>query len=168
MDLSISLLFFRPETRVKFIFFPPFSYYFALRAILLFHIRPSCSLSLSLLSFCYFVFSFSFSLFYTLVIEVDGDGVMRRFRYNNDDRAPLINLPSEDIPLFYRHLHTLTRIIRDPKLSAFVRLRAGDGVIVDNHRVMHGRQSFRGPRNLLGWYMDRDELESCARRVDVL
>ena len=102
------------------------------------------------------------------MIEVDADGVIQRFRYNNDDRAPLINLPSEDIPLFYRHLRTLMQITREPKLSAFVRLREGDGVIVDNHRVMHGRQSFRGSRNLLGWYMDRDELESCARRVGVL
>jgi trimethyllysine dioxygenase len=90
---------------------------------------------------------------------------MLRFRYNNDDRAPLTTLAPADVPLFYRHLHVLTRATRDPAMAAMVRLRPGDGLLVDNHRVLHGRHAFSGARNLLGWYMDRDELLSRARRL---
>ena len=36
-------------------------------------------------------------------------------------------------------------------------------LVVNNARVLHGRESFDGARNLLGAYMDRDELDSTAR-----
>ncbi len=36
-------------------------------------------------------------------------------------------------------------------------------VVVNNWRVMHGRESCVGTRNLLGAYMDWDEMASRAR-----
>jgi alpha-ketoglutarate-dependent taurine dioxygenase len=36
-------------------------------------------------------------------------------------------------------------------------------VLVHNSRVLHGREAFEGARNLLGAYMDQDELDSTAR-----
>ncbi len=36
-------------------------------------------------------------------------------------------------------------------------------LLVNNTRVLHGREAFEGPRNLLGAYMDQDELDSTAR-----
>jgi hypothetical protein len=38
---------------------------------------------------------------------------------------------------------------------------------VDNHRVLHGRKAFVGYRNLLGFYMDRDMVESKMRQLGV-
>ena len=90
------------------------------------------------------------------------------FRYNNDDRAVLNSLPPHDVALFYRYLRLLTASTRDPALSAFVQLKVGDGCLVHNHRVLHGRRSFVGERNLQGWYMGRDELMSCARQLGLV
>ena len=36
-------------------------------------------------------------------------------------------------------------------------------LLVHNSRVLHGREAFDGARNLLGAYMDQDELDSTAR-----
>lgn len=93
-----------------------------------------------------------------------------------------------------RHLHTLLALTRSPELAHEVHLEQGTMLIVNNQvrlfpvpafkaalsitharicthaqRVMHGRRAFLGgSRNLLGCYMDRDDFESCLRRIGVL
>jgi trimethyllysine dioxygenase len=102
------------------------------------------------------------------VFELDRNGVVRQFRYNNDDRAPLNTLPPEDVSLFYRYLRVLNNVTLDPTLSGFLKLQVGSGVLVHNHRVLHGRRSFIGARNLQGWYLGKDEFHSCLRLLDLL
>eukprot|EP00048_Salpingoeca_helianthica_P003065 m.63473 g.63473 ORF g.63473 m.63473 type:complete len:417 (+) comp12469_c2_seq2:187-1437(+) len=102
------------------------------------------------------------------VFELDVNGAMKQFRYNNDDRAPLNTLPPEDVALFYKYLRVLNSVTLDPTLSGFFKLKVGSGVLVHNHRVLHGRRSFVGARNLQGWYVGNDELNSCLRLLGLL
>jgi alpha-ketoglutarate-dependent taurine dioxygenase len=44
-----------------------------------------------------------------------------------------------------------------------LQLSVGTMVLVHNARILHGREAFAGARNLLGAYMDQDELDSKAR-----
>jgi alpha-ketoglutarate-dependent taurine dioxygenase len=83
---------------------------------------------------------------------------LRRFRYNNDDRAVINHLPAQSVDAFYRHLPLLLELLRRKDLTLRKRLRQGDWVIVDNHRVLHGRTAFSGSgRKFVGCYAEMDE-----------
>ena len=62
---------------------------------------------------------------------------------------------------FYRHLPLLLDVLRRPELTFKTPLDVGDMVIVNHHRVMHGREEFLSypgqPRNLVGCYAEMDE-----------
>ena len=84
---------------------------------------------------------------------------LQRVRYNNDDRAPLTHLSLDQVDLFYQHLPALLSAFRRPDLTVQVKLARGDMVVVDNHRVMHGRTPFHGAskRKLVGCYAEMSE-----------
>ena len=48
-------------------------------------------------------------------------------------------------------------------LETELRLAPGQAIVIDNHRVMHGRRAFRGHRNLLGCYLPADDWQSLLR-----
>ena len=81
-----------------------------------------------------------------------------RFRYNNDDRSAMHFLDSEEVEQFYQHVPLLLELLRDDKFVLKTRLKPGDIVIVNNHRVLHGRERFEGSgRNLVGCYAELSE-----------
>eukprot|EP00667_Euglena_gracilis_P003760 EG_transcript_3771 len=94
------------------------------------------------------------------VIETDEWGNMTAFTYNNDDRAPLVNLPEAVVEEFYQHLPHFLALLRCPELSREVLLGRGDCLLVHNQRVLHGRRSFVGAREFIGGYLARDQLHS--------
>ena len=98
---------------------------------------------------------------------VDQPYPVSRCRLNNDDRAPLHPHKHSgiDLDLFYRrYLPVLLERTRDPSMSAEVRLDPGMMLVINNHRVMHGRRAFEGlSRNMIGGYMNLDEYESRCR-----
>lgn len=89
---------------------------------------------------------------------------MCAFVYNNDDRAPLIDLPQRDVEEFYEHLPGFLTLLRSPKYSHEVRLETGDMLLVNNQRILHGRRSFQGHRELIGGYIAKDQLHSAFRK----
>ena len=89
---------------------------------------------------------------------------LRSFRYNNDDRAPLTHLDPDTLSQFYDFLPLLLKQLRREDLIIKVDLKVGDMVVVDNHRVLHGRTAFRGSkRNLIGCYAEMDEVNNIRR-----
>lgn len=42
----------------------------------------------------------------------------------------------------------------------------GDALLLDNHRVLHGRHAFTGTRNLLGCYMTAADWQSRCRVLE--
>lgn len=63
-------------------------------------------------------------------------------------------LPFAGTTEFYRAHDRLTRLLRDPSHHVHVRLERGDWLIYDNHRTLHARTGFTGPRWLKGIYFD--------------
>jgi len=101
------------------------------------------------------------------VIATDDRGAVTAVAYNNDDRAPLADLPEDVVEEFYDHLPVWLQLLRSPALSREVRLAAGDLLLLNNQRVLHGRRSFEGPREMIGGYIARDSLHSACRRHGV-
>ena len=86
------------------------------------------------------------------------------FRYNDTDRAPLCSLGFEDVPDFYAHARVLETTLE--ALQVPLRLECGDTILIDNHRVLHGRYAFQGRRNLIGCYMTADDWRSKLRVLE--
>jgi hypothetical protein len=68
----------------------------------------------------------------------------------------------------YRAIHRFTQLCDSAKFRVAFPFRAGDCVVFDNRRVMHGREAFEegaGDRHLRGCYVDRDDLYSRLRML---
>lgn len=86
------------------------------------------------------------------------DGSLRQLRFSPRlDFAPLTDRSTLDI--YYRGRRWLAEALNDPCRQLGYRMQAGDTLVVDNHRVLHGRTSFdptHGHRHLQGCYIDHD------------
>lgn len=84
-------------------------------------------------------------------------------RYNNYDRAVINTVPHDVVQRWYEAHRALTTEMRRPQNELWVKLNPGTVIFIDNWRVMHGRESFTGLRQLCGCYMTRDDVLSAAR-----
>ncbi len=69
---------------------------------------------------------------------------------------------------YYRAYKALMTNIKQPKYALELKLQAGEMMIFDNKRVMHGRKSFdptTGDRHLRGYYIDHTEVDSKIRML---
>ncbi|XP_035033635.1 trimethyllysine dioxygenase, mitochondrial [Hippoglossus stenolepis] len=88
-------------------------------------------------------------------------------RYNNYDRSVINTVPHEVVQRWYVAHRELTTELRRPENELWVKLTPGKVVFIDNWRVMHGRESFTGLRQLCGCYLTRDDVLSAARGFDL-
>lgn len=98
------------------------------------------------------------------VLTLDQDGCCRAVRFNNRAQhgAP------EPGPKWRRAARRFAALMADKTLTFRFLLGAGDMVIMDNARVLHGRESFgsgSGARWLQGAYADRDGPNSARIRI---
>ncbi|XP_078236880.1 trimethyllysine dioxygenase, mitochondrial isoform X2 [Pogona vitticeps] len=84
-------------------------------------------------------------------------------RYNNYDRAVINTVPYDMVHRWYAAHRTLTAELRRPENELWVKLKPGKALFVDNWRVLHGRESFTGYRQLCGCYLTRDDVLNTAR-----
>jgi gamma-butyrobetaine dioxygenase len=63
-------------------------------------------------------------------------------------------LPFDRVSAWYRAHDRFVRILRDPRHHYRFALRAGDVLLYDNRRMLHGRTAFAGPRWVRGVYFD--------------
>jgi gamma-butyrobetaine dioxygenase/trimethyllysine dioxygenase len=63
-------------------------------------------------------------------------------------------LPFDRMTAWYRAHDQFVRILRDPRHHFAFRLRPGDVLVYDNHRMLHGRTAFAGSRWVRGVYFD--------------
>jgi gamma-butyrobetaine dioxygenase len=69
----------------------------------------------------------------------------------------------------YAAIGTFWRMLRDRKYQLHLRLRPGDLVAYNNHRVLHGRAPFdasSGERHLQGCYLNQEDIDSMLRMLD--
>lgn len=92
------------------------------------------------------------------IIERRPDGSLRQLRFSTRlDFAPLVDADTLDV--FYRGRQWLACWLNDARHQIEYRMEAGDVLVVDNHRVLHGRTAFdptHGNRHLQGCYIDHD------------
>jgi gamma-butyrobetaine dioxygenase/trimethyllysine dioxygenase len=76
-----------------------------------------------------------------------------RVRYSYFTMAPH-RLPFERMEAFYRAYDRFARLVRDPRHQYRFALAPGDFLLYDNHRMLHARTAFSGPRWVRGIYFD--------------
>ncbi|ATF17345.1 TauD/TfdA family dioxygenase [Phaeobacter gallaeciensis] len=102
------------------------------------------------------------------VITLGAMGNVIEIRYNAH-LAGIFDMSPEIMPAYYRAYRAYMAKTRDPKYRINVRLKAGEMVVFDNRRVLHGRDSFdpsTGFRHLHGCYVDRGEFASRLRLLE--
>uniref|UniRef100_W5UT61 Trimethyllysine dioxygenase, mitochondrial n=1 Tax=Ictalurus punctatus TaxID=7998 RepID=W5UT61_ICTPU len=86
-------------------------------------------------------------------------------RYNNYDRAVINTVPHNVVQRWYAAHRHLTDELRKPENELWVKLKPGKVLFIDNWRVLHGRESFTGFRQLCGCYLTRDDVLNTARSL---
>ena len=96
------------------------------------------------------------------LIEIDDAGRPRRVRFSGRlDYAP----PTPMLAAYYRARRRFYEMANSPAYRLTFRLRAGELLMMDNARLLHGRAAFAasGARHLQGCYMDVDDIQSAVR-----
>ncbi|GAB1523143.1 hypothetical protein RhiTH_006273 [Rhizoctonia solani] len=70
------------------------------------------------------------------------NGELTGIRYNNDDRSALKYIDPVLVDDWYDALRSWNRCLTSSDAEFWVQLTAGTAVVVDNHRVLHGRSAF--------------------------
>jgi gamma-butyrobetaine dioxygenase len=99
------------------------------------------------------------------VIRLDGAGEPVEIRYNAHIAA-VFDMPADIMPAYYRAWRAFMARTRQERYIVALRLAAGEMVVFDNRRVLHGREAFdpnTGFRHLRGCYVDRGEFDSRLR-----
>ena len=87
---------------------------------------------------------------------LDAEGDVSEVRLNERTMSGL-SLPEDLMESAYRALRTALRIAYDPANCVQHRLEAGDALVFDNLRVLHGRTAFAGERLMRQTNVMRDE-----------
>ncbi len=100
------------------------------------------------------------------MINLDHQGNIVELKYNAHI-ASVFDLPEAVMHDYYLAYRDLMGRMRQAKYRMQYRLKAGEMVVFDNRRVLHGRTEFEptGHRHLRGCYVDRTEFQS---RLQVL
>ncbi|KAF9507502.1 hypothetical protein BS47DRAFT_1377904 [Hydnum rufescens UP504] len=85
------------------------------------------------------------------------DGEPSLIRYNNDDRSIMKTSRSDEISSWYRALVRWDSVLRSSESEYWFKLTPGTVIVIDNHRVLHGRAAFTGKRRMCGAYIGRDD-----------
>ena len=99
------------------------------------------------------------------IIKLDSDNDISGVRINERQIAPL-DIPADLIEPCYRALMRMYEIPYDPKLIITLKLKAGDGLLFNNQRILHGRTEFDAEepaRSVLTSSVDLDDFHSTMR-----
>lgn len=99
------------------------------------------------------------------LIEVDGAGRVQAVNFSPRlDYVPL--RPPQELSAYFRARRAFDQLLRSPKFEIRFLLSAGELVMMDNRRLLHGRTGFdprEGLRHLQGCYIDIDAPRSLYR-----
>jgi len=98
------------------------------------------------------------------LIQLSHGGRVSAVHYNSRSIATL-RPAAHDVRPFYAAYRQFAALLREPRHQARLRLAAGDLVVFDNQRILHGRtahSSAEHGRHLRGCYLTRDSVRSEA------
>ncbi|KAJ7178843.1 Trimethyllysine dioxygenase [Mycena crocata] len=87
-------------------------------------------------------------------------GELVQVRWNNDDRSVMNHLDPYQVEEWYGAIRIWNKLLTSADSEYWVQLGPGTAVIIDNHRVLHGRSAFTGERRMCGAYIGVDEYRS--------
>jgi gamma-butyrobetaine dioxygenase len=99
------------------------------------------------------------------VINLTHDGEVHEIKWNAH-LAGVFDMEAAVMPAYYRAYRAFMALTRDAAFQVRLKLQAGEMVVFDNRRVLHGREAFdpaTGHRHLQGCYVDRGEVLSRIR-----
>ena len=99
------------------------------------------------------------------VIELDHAGNVSGLTVSQHLQDTL-DLPQDILDVYYPALVNFIQMLKQERFMNKFRLSAGECIVFDNHRVVHGREAFSahsGDRHLRGCYIDRAALRSTYR-----
>lgn len=100
------------------------------------------------------------------LISLDEFGRPCGIRYFDRALAPL-DVPSQQIDVMYDAIREFNRRMVSPDFVATIKVEPGSGVLIDNHRVMHGRTAFDPSlgRHIRLCHVPRDEFHGRWREL---
>ncbi|KIM40595.1 hypothetical protein M413DRAFT_446026 [Hebeloma cylindrosporum] len=87
-------------------------------------------------------------------------GELVQVRWNNDDRSVMRGLSADVVEEWYEAIRLWNECLTSPDSEYWVQLQPGTAVVLNNHRVLHGRSAFDGKRRMCGAYIGVDEYRS--------
>ncbi len=102
------------------------------------------------------------------LIELDQNKKVKQVRYSTRvDYVPALN--KKELEKFYKARKLISDLYTSSKFEIKFRLEEGDLLMMDNHRLLHGRTSYdvnEGKRYLKGCYIDHDSTEGKLRHLE--
>ncbi|MHB1869439.1 MAG: TauD/TfdA family dioxygenase [Steroidobacteraceae bacterium] len=98
------------------------------------------------------------------LIQLSCAGEVIAVHYNSRSIAPF-PFTAASAERYYGAYRRFAEMLRDPRFALRFMMRAGNLVVFDNQRILHGRTAFtsaRHPRHLQGCYLTRDSVRSRA------
>jgi trimethyllysine dioxygenase len=96
------------------------------------------------------------------VFRGDHNGTLVQVSYNNSDRAPFL-LPADDMARLYAALRAFDQLANRESMQWKHVLKAGEALLFDNWRTLHGRHAYSGRRTMCGAYLNHEDFESRLR-----
>ena len=102
------------------------------------------------------------------LIRLDEFGRPSGVRYFDRALGPL-DVPSDDVDRLYDAIRAYSDRMESPEYTAAIRVEPGQGVLIDNHRVMHGRTAFdpASGRHIRLCHVPRDEFHGRLRELSL-
>lgn len=91
-----------------------------------------------------------------------------QIRFNPTDILPIKTIPQKDIRKWYKSFGAFVTELYDPANGIEFILQPGTMLVFDNWRLLHGRKSFLGYRQLMGGFISHTEFKSRARRLGLV
>ena len=101
------------------------------------------------------------------VIELDEHGEVSGVTISQH-MADVFDLPQHVLDSYYPAFCRFGRMLQSDKYLMRFRINAGECIVFDNHRIVHGREAYSatsGARYLRGTYADRGEMRSTYRAL---
>ncbi len=101
------------------------------------------------------------------VIELDTHGAVSGVTISQH-MADVCDLPQAVLDDYYPAFCKFGRMLQSDKYLMRFRFTAGECIVFDNHRIVHGRSAYTatgGNRHLRGCYADRGEMRSTYRAI---
>ncbi|XP_028028600.1 trimethyllysine dioxygenase, mitochondrial [Bombyx mandarina] len=103
------------------------------------------------------------------VIQIDKNTEdIKQIRFNVYDRSAMAFRSGRDCRLYYRSLKNLARYYENKENQWIFKLVPGLVMVIDNFRLLHGRNGFTGRRVLCGAYVSRSDWLDKARSLNLI